>query len=178
MAEHRADSQYVRQRHQRSDRQVYATPQHHDGLGHGGEGQRQRTKGERAPFEGTVVGLDGDADRQQQEQQDVDRDSPALAAQDPPDEQAGRAGQSADIGGHQLSWRMSISAGRPCAARSKACSSACEAGISWTNRPPNRTITRLQASWISGSSDVNKSTADPLAESSRTSPQIFRFLPI
>ena len=56
----------------------------------------------------------------------------------------------------------------PCAERNSVASSASDTGISATTRPPNKTIARSQASAISGSSEVNSSTADPSAASSRT----------
>ena len=52
-------------------------------------------------------------------------------------------------------------AARPWAARRSVASSASLAGISPTMRPPKSTITRSQTSGISGSSEVNSSTAAP-----------------
>src|SRR6185503_19354009 len=58
---------------------------------------------------------------------------------------------------------------RLCAARRSAASSAAPAGISATTWPPQMTITRSQASWISLSSDVYSRMAAPAAARSRRS---------
>ena len=172
---HRPRGEHVRDRHHRAYGKIDAAGNYDQGLRRGGERQRQRRHRQRLGIERIEVGVDSHGRRQERDQQRRHAEQRGVARNDAPGSlrqpraRDWRSGLRNAVFPHELRRWGSTGAPSPCAARSRVPSSAPAAGISSTTLPPNKTMARSQAKGISVNSDVNSSTAEPAAASSRTS---------